>query len=107
MKRRRLSLPFLMVFLLKLMSIDLLYADQTIWTEEKIGKAAVRADKAAMHKKWSRAIKHGLLTVEGNMALHGQDDPNTINSLKNLNRYYDKSGRLSEIPEQVKRAYLL
>ena len=107
MERRSLYLPFFIVFLLNVMVIAPATADQISWTEEKIGKLAVKADKAATRKKWARAIKYGEEMLTASKAFHGADAPYTITRLKTLNRYYDKAGRLGEIHVRVKNAYQL
>jgi len=81
--------------------------DQKSWTEQKIGRAAVKADKAAMRKKWSVALKYGEKMLAGSIALYGSEDKNTIQRLKTLNRYYDKAGRLEKVPTRIKQGYLL
>ena len=106
-KRRILYLPFLIICLLSHIGFYQGAFAQTDWTEEKIGKAAVKADKAAMRKKWSQAIKYGERMLAGSEALYGVNNSNTISRLKTLNRYYDKAGRLTQIPARVKKAYLL
>lgn len=107
MKRRVIYLLFLIVFSLDLLALDQASAGQTRWTEEKIGKVAVKADKAATRKKWSRAIKYGEQMLKGSASLYGPEAAYTVTRLKILNRYYDHAGRLSEIPDRVKRAYRL
>ena len=82
-------------------------ATQSDWTEERLGKVAVKADKAATRKNWSRAIKHGEIMLKGSAILYAEDNPAYINRLKTLNRYYDKAGRLLEIEKRVIKAYQL
>ncbi|PHZ84779.1 hypothetical protein [Paremcibacter congregatus] len=112
MKRKLCYLPFLLVFLLVfllgfLLVVDQASAGQTKWTEEKIGKVAIKADNAAKRKQWGRAIKYGEKMLEGSELLYGSEATYTITRLKTLNRYYDHAGRLSQISERVKKAYLL
>lgn len=107
MKKRLLYLPFVIILFLSVTGMNSVSADQTSWTEKKLGKYVVRADKAAARKKWSLAIKYGEKILEGSKALSGLNTPDTITRLKNLNRYYDKSGRLKEIPERIKETYFL
>lgn len=106
-RRRFYFLPFLLFLVLNLTNSDQLLADQTDWTEEKIGKLAVKADHAATRKKWGQAIKYGERALEGRAALNVESDPNYISCLKTLNRYYDKAGRLRQVAERVKKAYAL
>jgi tetratricopeptide (TPR) repeat protein len=82
-------------------------ANQTDWTEKKIGKVILSASKAAQHKRWGRAIKYGEQAVSASQSLDKENSPRYINLLKNLNNYYDKSGRLKSIPDQIKKTYLL
>ncbi|PHZ85073.1 hypothetical protein [Paremcibacter congregatus] len=107
MERRSLYLPFCIVFLCNIMVVAPAFSDQTSWTEEKIGKLAVRADKAAARQEWTRAIKYGEKMLEGSKAFYGPEAPYTVTRLKALNRYYDKAGRLDEISGRVKKAYHL
>ncbi|WP_417466160.1 hypothetical protein [Kordiimonas sp.] len=51
------------------------------------------------------AIKYGEQLLEGSRLLYGPEDISTINHLKNLNRYYDKAGRLREVAERVRLGY--
>ena len=83
------------------------YANQDYWTEEKIGKFAVKADRAAARKRWSSAIKYGEKMLKGSLALYPKTHLEYIRRLKTLNRYYDKAGKLTKVPERVKEAYLL
>lgn len=107
MERRLSYLPFFIVFLLNVMVVSPVSADQTSWTEKKIGRLALKADKAATREKWAHAIEYGEKMLEGSTVFYGSDVPYTITRLKTLNRYYDKAGRLSEIPSRVKKAYIL
>ncbi|PCI52699.1 MAG: hypothetical protein COB36_14555 [Alphaproteobacteria bacterium] len=106
-KRKLRNLPFLFLFLFGFFVANQVSAGPTNWTEEKIGKVAVKADKAATRKNWRRAIKYGEQMLAGSTNLYGSEAPNTITRLKTLNRYYDHAGRLGKIPERVKRAHLL
>ncbi|PHZ84743.1 hypothetical protein CRD36_10685 [Paremcibacter congregatus] len=76
------------------------------WTEEEIGKVAVKADKAATKKHWEKAIRYGERMLKGSEALYGQDSPYYTSRLKTLIRYYDKAGHLDQIPEKVEKAYI-
>ncbi len=96
-----------MLFSLSLENVDQVFAGQITWTEKKVGKAAIKADKAAMGQKWLQAIKYGEQMLSGTEALYGQHNINYISRLKTLNRYYDKAGRLGEISDRVKKAYIL
>lgn len=80
---------------------------QDVWTERKLGKVIIRAEKAALKKRWKQAIKYGTRALDGSMVLDQKEAPRYINLLKNLNIYYDKSGKLKNIPEQVETAYNL
>lgn len=102
MIRKFLFLPFLLL----IFSVPV-YADQTDWTERKLGRVILKADKAARQKRWARAIKYGEKMLMGSDALDQHSDARYINQLKNLNRYYDKAGRLSEVSARVKEAYAL
>ncbi|PCI54378.1 MAG: hypothetical protein COB36_10345 [Alphaproteobacteria bacterium] len=102
MIRKILFLPF---FLL-IFSVPV-YANQTDWTEKKLGRVILKADKASRQKKWGRAIKYGEQILKGAEALDQHNDARYINMLKNLNRYYDKAKRLSDVPIRVKEAYIL
>ena len=103
MKRRFITLPFL---LLTLFILPVAASDRG-WTEKKLGKTVIKADKAARQEDWSQAIQHGEQAVKGSRALNNQSFARYINQLKNLNRYYDKAGRLHDAFPQVKKAYIL
>lgn len=107
MKRKlhHITFPFL-VFLCSMIS-GAISAEQTYWTEEKLGKVALKADKASMRKNWPKAIKNGERMLEGAVALYPESDFNYISRLKTLNRYYYKAGRLQEIPVRIIKAYQL
>ncbi|MBL4839032.1 MAG: hypothetical protein JKY34_15800 [Kordiimonadaceae bacterium] len=107
MTRRLIQLSFLIIFLFSQTMTHIAFAEPTGWTEEEIGKVAVRANKAATRKKWSRAIRYGEQVLSASEALYGQNHRSYINRLKTLNRHYDKSGHLAKIPERVKLAYEL
>lgn len=109
MKRRLYYLPFLLLIYLTC----LVNANETPratdginWSEKKLGKIILKADKAAMRKKWNRAIRYGEKMLSGSRALDRKNDPRYINLLKNLNVYYDKAGRIQEIPKRIEEAYL-
>jgi len=82
-------------------------ASQSRWTEEKIGRIAVKADQAATKKDWSRAIRYGEKMLSASAELYLFSDIGYINRLKTLNRYYDKAGRLQEVPHRIETAYTL
>lgn len=82
-------------------------AHSTEWTEKKLGKIIIKAEKAAQKKKWALAIKHGEVVLAGSKIIDRPSDPRYIAQLKNLNRYYDKRNRLSEVGPRVKEAYQL
>lgn len=82
-------------------------ADQTDWTEKKLGQVILKADRAARRQNWARAIKYGEQMLSGAQALNRKSDARYIHLLKNLNRYYDKAGRLTEIGPRVAEAYRL
>ncbi len=107
MKRKRHHITFLfLVFLCSLIS-GAISAEQTYWTEEKLGKLDLKADKASMRKNWPQAIKYGERMLEAAAALYPESDLGYISRLKTLNRYYDKAGRLQEIPVRIMKAYRL
>ena len=106
MNRRLNYLPFLIIFLLGQSGFSPVSAYQTDWTEEDIGKAAVKAEKAASRKKWSLAIKYGEQMLLGSETIFGPDAPYSITRLKTLNRYYDKAGRLGQVSARVEKAYI-
>ena len=103
MKSWFILLPILMFLFLSPAAVSF---DMT-WTEKKLGKVIVKADKAARQKKWSRAIKYGDQALEGSAALDKIEDPRYISQLKNINRYYDKAGRLLDVAHRIRQAYLL
>ncbi|MBL4830027.1 MAG: hypothetical protein JKY55_09110 [Aliivibrio sp.] len=107
MKKRPLYLFCLILLCLITTQINWAQADQSNWTEEKVGKLSVKADRAATRKNWRLAIKYGERILEGSAALYEVNDPTYITRLKNLNRYYDKAGRLTEVAGRVKLAYEL
>ncbi len=107
MKIKRIYLPLLVLVLLSHIFSSQPYAFAADWTEKKLGKVSMLAAKAASKKRWSRAIKYGEQTLEGSAALDKPDDARYLGFLKNLNRYYDKSGRLQEVAPRVKNAYSL
>ena len=82
-------------------------ATPPVYTEEKLGKLALKADTAAERKNWSRAIKYGERTFLASSFLYEKNDLRYITHHKNLNRYYDKAGRIREASEGIKEAYLL
>ncbi|MBL4894591.1 MAG: hypothetical protein JKY59_06965 [Emcibacter sp.] len=93
-------------FLLLIFSVPV-YAGQTDWTEKKLGRVILKADKASRQKKWGRAIKYGEQMLKGADALDQHSDPRYINMLKNLNRYYDKEKRLDDVSFRIEDAYIL
>ena len=107
MKRRLPYLPFLLLLFFSQTIATGTIAEPTGWTEEKIGKIAVKADKAATRNKWSRAIKYGERFLAAAEELYGKDHPRYVTRLKTLNRYYDKSGKLDKVAERVRLAYSL
>ncbi|MCF6215910.1 MAG: hypothetical protein L3J58_07025 [Emcibacter sp.] len=95
------------LFLLLIFFINPAAADETPWSEKKLGKAIIHADKAAGRKNWPRAIIYGEQALRASSVLDQQTDARYINLLKNLNRYYDKAGRLQEVAARVRTAYFL
>lgn len=107
MKRKQHHITFLFLVFLCSMVSGAISAEQTYWTEERLGKVALKADKAFVRKKWSKAIKNGERMLEAATVLYAENDFGYISRLKTLNRYYDKAGRLQEIPERIIKAYNL
>lgn len=107
MRRRWLHLPVLLLILLGYTATVPACAGETNWTERKLGKVILRADKAARQKKWGRAIKYGERMLKGSDILDRHSDARYINLLKNLNIYYDKADRLEKVTSRVKEAYIL
>ncbi len=107
MKRRFYYLPFLLLVFLGHTVVSQVFADETVWTEKKLGRVILKAERAAKRKIWSRAIRYGEQMLTGSEALDQKHDQRYINLLKNLNKYYDNSHRLAEVPERIKSAYLL
>jgi len=103
MKRRLVFLPFLLL----LFQMQTVTAFEAGWTEKKLGKVIIKADRAARQKNWSRAIEYGEKVLEGSAALDQESDARYIGQLQNLNRYYDKANRLSEVADRVKKGYEL
>ncbi|PHZ84760.1 tetratricopeptide repeat protein [Paremcibacter congregatus] len=101
--------PFLTILLLCFWLVDLpsASANDYGWTEDKIGKLAVKADKAARKKRWNQAIHYGEKALEGSKVLYPEYSPLYINRLKTLNRYYDRANRLPEVSDHVKKAFRL
>lgn len=110
-KRRLLHLSFFPAFLLVLLLVLSVasphYTSAADWSERKLGKIILKADKAARKKKWTRAIKYGERMLEGSAALDKKSDARYINQLKTLNGFYDKAGRLKDIGPRAQTAYLL
>ncbi|PCI51594.1 MAG: hypothetical protein COB49_01390 [Alphaproteobacteria bacterium] len=108
-KRRLHYLPFLLlIYLTPLVNANepLKATGKVYWTEKKLGKIILKADKAAMRKKWNRAIRYGEEMLLGSHALDHHNDHRYINLLKNLNKYYDNAGRIQEIPGRIEKAYI-
>ncbi len=104
----RLILPAFLIFTFLIISFSgSVMATDTVWTEKKLGKVILKADKAAQHKKWSYAIKFGEQMLDGSKILDKQSDARYVNLLKTLNVYYDKAGRLKEVGPRVVTAYML
>lgn len=100
------KLLFLGFFLLVYVGGPVL-AEQTNWTERRLGKIILKADKAARKKKWTRAIKYGERMLDGSAVLDLPSDARYINLLKNTNKYYDGGGRLNEVAPRVAKTYRL
>lgn len=83
------------------------YAYGNKWTEKKLGKIIVKADRASRKKQWDRAVSYGEKVLEGSLALDQKSDQRYINLLKNLNVYYDHSNRPNRDPSRIKEAYIL
>lgn len=103
MKRICIFIPFLLLLFL----VYPVSAIETDWTEKKLGKAILKADKAARQNRWSRAIKYGEKMLLGSLKLDQKSDARYINQLKNLNYYYDQANRLPDISARLLEAYLL
>jgi|TARA_R110002073_G_scaffold211794_7_gene372169 hypothetical protein len=96
-------IPFLLLVIINFP----IFASEIEWTEKKLGKAILKADKAARQEKWSRAIRYGEKMLLGSLKLDQKSDTRYINQLKNLNYYYDQANRLPEISARLLEAYLL
>lgn len=107
MRKRPLYLSCLILLCIVTAQTNWAQADQGNWTEEKVGRLAVKADRAAIRKNWRLAIKYGEEMFKGSTALYEVSDSTYITRLKNLNQYYDKAGRLTEVAGRVKLAYEL
>lgn len=107
MKYRLILLAFLMFTFLIIPLSGSVMATDTVWTEKKLGKIILKADKAAQRKKWFHAIKFGEQMLDGSKILDSQSDARHINLLKTLHVYYDKAGRLKEVGPRVETAYIL
>lgn len=103
MNIRWICLPFLMLAFLN----HTIFASETEWTEKKLGKISLATAKAADKNRWSRAIKYGEQMLKASEALDKPNNARYLAFLKNLNRYYDKAGRLNEVPSRVIKAYSL
>lgn len=101
MNIRWIYLPFLtLLFLSHSVGIA-----ETQWTEKKLGKVTLRAAQAADRNQWTRAIKYGEQMLRASAQLDKKSGTRYLALLKNLNRYYDRAGRLKEIAPQVETAY--
>lgn len=107
MKRNLHYLPFLFFILFSHPVIGQPAGNQIKWTEEKLGKIIIKADKEARKKQWSHAIIYGEQILKAVQSLNQHSDARYINQIKTLNRYYDKSDRLEEVAPRVKEAYIL
>lgn len=106
MTRGLLYLPFLLlVFFSHSVVFGQASSDQTDWTEKKLGKIIMRADRAARKRQWSRAIRHGEHMLQGLKVLNQPSDARYIKLLKNINKYYDQANQLHKVAPRVKRAY--
>lgn len=107
MKSRLFKTTFLFLILLLQQSVSLNQAGAKEWTEKKLSKFIMKADRAAGRKNWNKAIKYGEQAFQGCTTLNLPSSANHINCLKNLNRHYDKAGRLTESGPRIIRAYHL
>jgi len=82
-------------------------ADETVWTEKKLAKVAIKAYRASVRKKWSRAIRYGEQTLAGCIDLRGETNAKCITRLSSLLTYYDEANRLDTVGVRVKSAYEL
>ena len=107
MRRKSHYLPIIFLIFLCHFVTGQAVASEEKWTEKKLGKVIIKADKAAERKQWSRAIKYGEQVLEGSLALDKRSDARYNNLLKNVNGYYEKSNRLKEIFPRIEEAYKL
>lgn len=107
MRKRAIFFPFLLlVFLIH--SVPVLEGrENREWSEKKLGQVIIKADRAARHKKWARAITYGEQMLAGSAVLDRETGPRYIGLLNKLNRYYDKAGRLEEVAPRLEKAYNL
>lgn len=83
------------------------FADEADWTEKKLGKTIIKAERAARLEKWTLAIEYGEKSLKGCAILYKQGAARCIGYLQKLNRFYEMAGRLLEVDERVKRGYEL
>ncbi|MFC3052551.1 hypothetical protein [Kordiimonas pumila] len=95
-----------MMFIVLLLS-HVVTAASTDWTDHKKVKLEEKAAKAAKQGKWSLAIKYGEKALTANEALKSEAPEHYLNTLKNLNSYYEKANRLDEIEPRLEKAYTL
>lgn len=107
MKKRFLYLSLLMFLFFCPAGIGQAQIEQPEWTEKKLGKVIILAEKAAKKRKWPEAIQYGEEVFKAVQALDHYTDARYIQQLKNLNIYYYNAGRLNEISPRVVRAYTL
>jgi len=107
MRVKKYALSCLLVYFMAFATSTLTAKDNETWSEEKVGRLAVKADQAATKGKWRRAIKFGEKALAASSSLYEESDENYLRRLKTLNGYYDKAGRLKKIPERVQKAYHL
>lgn len=108
MTKRLLYFPlFLVIFFCYAVAFGQENPDQNAWTEKKLGKVIIRADRAAQKKQWPRAIRLGEQMLQGLKVLNQPSDVRYIKLLKNLNKYYYQAQRLNEIAERIQKTYEL
>jgi hypothetical protein len=76
-------------------------------TEAQLDQSILSIDRDIRSKNWARVIKRGPEILAQCTSLATERDPRCIALLRNINYSYIRSGRINEIPGQIKKAYLL